>query len=80
MSPKRPISYAVLRGKVIETDLVEFGGRGGDIADKKCEIATRTAYTAVESGSAIAERRSDARGDDFYMIWRCVHSSPRVSG
>ncbi|PEQ12394.1 long-chain-fatty-acyl-CoA reductase [Novosphingobium sp. PC22D] len=28
---KRPISYAVLRGKVIETDLVEFGGRGGDI-------------------------------------------------
>ena len=27
----RPISYAVIRGKVIETDLVEFGGRGGDI-------------------------------------------------
>jgi hypothetical protein len=31
MMAKRPISYAVLRGKVIETDLVEFGGRGGDI-------------------------------------------------
>jgi hypothetical protein len=29
---KRPISYAVLRGKVIETDLIEFGGRGGDLA------------------------------------------------
>ena len=29
MSPKRPISYAVLRGEVVETDLVEFGGRGG---------------------------------------------------
>ncbi len=28
---KRPISYAVIRGKVIETDLIEFGGRGGDI-------------------------------------------------
>ena len=27
----RPISYAVIRGEVIETDLVEFGGRGGDI-------------------------------------------------
>ena len=27
----RPISYAVLRGQVIETDLIEFGGRGGDI-------------------------------------------------
>lgn len=25
-----PVSYAVIRGKVIETDLVEFGGRGGD--------------------------------------------------
>jgi hypothetical protein len=29
MMAKRPISYAVLRGKVIETDLIEFGGRGG---------------------------------------------------
>ena len=28
---KNPISYAVIRGKVIETDLIEFGGRGGDI-------------------------------------------------
>src|SRR3974390_2262045 len=28
---KRPISYAVLRGKVIDSDLIEFGGRGGDI-------------------------------------------------
>src|ERR1700722_16329036 len=28
---KRPISHAVIRGKVIETDLIEFGGRGGDI-------------------------------------------------
>lgn len=28
---KRPISYAVLRGQVVETDLIEFGGRGGDI-------------------------------------------------
>lgn len=27
----RPISYAVLRGQVVESDLVEFGGRGGDI-------------------------------------------------
>ena len=26
-----PISYAVIRGKVYESDLVEFGGRGGDI-------------------------------------------------
>ena len=32
MMATRPISYAVLRGKVIETDLVEFGGRGGDMA------------------------------------------------
>ena len=31
MMAKRPISYAVLRGKVIETDLIEFGGHGGDI-------------------------------------------------
>ncbi|MDB5724198.1 MAG: Long-chain-fatty-acyl-CoA reductase [Novosphingobium sp.] len=31
MITKRPISYAVLRGKVIETDLIEFGGRGEDI-------------------------------------------------
>jgi hypothetical protein len=31
MTTQRPISYAVLRGDVIETDLVEFGGRGGDI-------------------------------------------------
>ena len=29
MMAKRPISYAVLRGKVVETDLIEFGGRGG---------------------------------------------------
>jgi Acyl-CoA reductase (LuxC) len=28
---QKAISHAVLRGKVIETDLVEFGGRGGDI-------------------------------------------------
>jgi len=28
----RPISYAVLRGKVIDSDLIEFGGRGGDIS------------------------------------------------
>lgn len=28
----RPVSYAVLRGQVIETDLIEFGGRGGDIS------------------------------------------------
>ena len=28
---KRPISYAVIRGKVIESDLIEFGGRGGDL-------------------------------------------------
>ena len=28
----RPISYAVLRGQVVETDLIEFGGRGGDIS------------------------------------------------
>jgi len=27
----RPVSYAVIRGKVIDTDLIEFGGRGGDI-------------------------------------------------
>ncbi len=27
----KPISYAVIRGKVIDTDLVEFGGRGGDV-------------------------------------------------
>ena len=26
-----PISYAVIRGRVIESDLIEFGGRGGDI-------------------------------------------------
>jgi len=31
MMAKRPISYAVLRGQVIESDLIEFGGRGGDI-------------------------------------------------
>jgi hypothetical protein len=31
MLAKRPISYAVLRGQVIESDLIEFGGRGGDI-------------------------------------------------
>ena len=31
MTTNRPISYAVLRGHVVETDLVEFGGRGGDI-------------------------------------------------
>jgi hypothetical protein len=28
---KNAISYAVIRGKVIDTDLVEFGGRGGDL-------------------------------------------------
>lgn len=28
---EKPISYAVIRGKVIDTDLIEFGGRGGDI-------------------------------------------------
>ncbi|ETI64225.1 long-chain-fatty-acyl-CoA reductase [Sphingobium sp. C100] len=28
---QRPISYAVIRGQVVESDLVEFGGRGGDI-------------------------------------------------
>ena len=31
MMATRPISYAVLRGQVIESDLIEFGGRGGDI-------------------------------------------------
>src|SRR6516164_1366474 len=29
--PGQPVSYAVIRGKVIDTDLIEFGGRGGDI-------------------------------------------------
>lgn len=28
----KPISYAVLRGQVIDSNLVEFGGRGGDLA------------------------------------------------
>jgi len=28
---QRPVSYAVLRGKLIDSDLIEFGGRGGDI-------------------------------------------------
>jgi hypothetical protein len=28
---KKSISYVVIRGKVIDTDLVEFGGRGSDI-------------------------------------------------
>jgi hypothetical protein len=28
----KPISYAVIRGKVYDSDLVEFGGRGGDIS------------------------------------------------
>ena len=28
----RPISYAVIRGEVIESDLIEFGGRGGDVS------------------------------------------------
>ncbi len=32
MMATRPISYAVLRGQVIESDLIEFGGRGGDIS------------------------------------------------
>ena len=31
MPATRPISYAVLRGQVIDSDLIEFGGRGGDI-------------------------------------------------
>ena len=31
MIAKRPISYAVIRGKVIDSDLIEFGGRGGDL-------------------------------------------------
>ncbi|MCB2073553.1 MAG: long-chain-fatty-acyl-CoA reductase [Novosphingobium sp.] len=30
--PKQPISPAVIRGQVIDSDLVEFGGRGGDIS------------------------------------------------
>src|SRR5579863_4197330 len=29
---RRAISYAVIRGQVFETDLVEFGGRGGDLS------------------------------------------------
>lgn len=28
----KPISYAVIRGEVIDSDLVEFGGRGSDLA------------------------------------------------
>jgi hypothetical protein len=28
---KTPISYAIIRGKVYDSDLIEFGGRGGDI-------------------------------------------------
>ena len=28
----QPISYAVIRGKVIADDLIEFGGRGGDLS------------------------------------------------
>ena len=32
MLATRPISYAVLRGHVVESDLIEFGGRGGDIS------------------------------------------------
>jgi hypothetical protein len=31
MIAEKPISYAVIRGKVIESDLIEFGGRGGDL-------------------------------------------------
>ena len=31
MTSRQPISHAVIRGKLIETDLIEFGGRGGDI-------------------------------------------------
>src|SRR5579864_5018789 len=27
----KPISYSVIRGKVIDSDLIQFGGRGGDI-------------------------------------------------
>ena len=28
---KKPVCYAVIRGEIIESNLVEFGGRGGDI-------------------------------------------------
>ncbi len=44
MPNTRPISYAVLRGQVIESDLIEFGGRGGDItflAPDPVRIASR---------------------------------------
>ena len=44
MMATRPISYAVLRGQVIESDLIEFGGRGGDItflAPDPAKIASR---------------------------------------
>jgi hypothetical protein len=41
---KTPISYAVIRGKIVDTNLVEFGGRGGDItflAPDPCKIASQ---------------------------------------
>jgi Acyl-CoA reductase (LuxC) len=40
----RPVSYAVIRGEVIESDLIEFGGRGGDmtfLAPDPAKIADR---------------------------------------
>src|SRR6266700_920790 len=39
-----PISYAVIRGEVIDSDLIEFGGRGGDLkflAPDPAKIANR---------------------------------------
>ena len=51
MTAKQPIAHAVIRGKVIETDLIEFGGRGGDIT-----------FLAPDPHKIADQSRSPARG------------------
>ena len=56
---KNPISYAVIRGKVFESDLVEFGGRGGDITFRATDPHTLIEQLPLGSPSKL---------DDLYQL------------
>lgn len=56
---KQPVSYAVIRGKVYDANLIEFGGRGGDITFRAPDPHTIIEHLPLGSPSKL---------DDLYQL------------
>lgn len=53
--PDFPVASMIIRGRIIEDDLVEFGGRGGDLAFCAPDPHKYTSYLPLESPSKLRD-------------------------